>query len=525
QKLENANVELEFQVFNYAKENAHLKATYKNLFDSISVSRVQTETKIDSLQNELQCNIYKNAKLRTQLFKKVSDQKENTLDSSKNTKFAKQPIVEILPKIGETNALSKPITSNYIPKPPVSKGVNNAKVIAPDMFRISPNKVSREAKKVPNTVSTSSRTKPITTSQPSVITKKGMNSNSNGLSSTGLDNTKTRRPQHRSNTKDDRVPSASKSSRIKNKEAEVEEHHRNLLLSKNNKHMSSACNNSKFDSPDVITKVVCAMCKKCLNSVNHDVCLKNSVNGKKSHGRKHKANVSKSETQQKNQPEIKKPKNVGPRERLATSKPRKPRFLLRKHKANVSINETQKEYRPKVSKSKNVRPRESLATPKPRKPRYLLRWSPTGKMFDSAGKLVAPSGDNACTSNALEPKIKRFPNSTSLLGRLSRFVCGASTQWGNILITRVYFVEGLGHNLFSVGQFCDLDLEVAFRRNACFVRNLDGVDLLKDDYSRYTWVHFLRLKDEAPEVIIKFLKRITVLLQSPVIIIRTDNGT
>nr|GEV33067.1 hypothetical protein [Tanacetum cinerariifolium] len=45
------------------------------------------------------------------------------------------------------------------------------------------------------------------------------------------------------------------------------------------------------------------------------------------------------------------------------------------------------------------------------------------------------------------------------------------------------------------------------------------------DYSRYTWVHFLRSKDEAPEVIIKFLKRITVLLQSPVIIIRTDNGT
>nr|GFC66931.1 integrase, catalytic region, zinc finger, CCHC-type, peptidase aspartic, catalytic [Tanacetum cinerariifolium] len=32
-------------------------------------------------------------------------------------------------------------------------------------------------------------------------------------------------------------------------------------------------------------------------------------------------------------------------------------------------------------------------------------------------------------------------------------------QWGNILITRVYFVEGLGHNLFSVGQFCDSDLE------------------------------------------------------------------
>nr|GEZ16054.1 retrovirus-related Pol polyprotein from transposon TNT 1-94 [Tanacetum cinerariifolium] len=49
--------------------------------------------------------------------------------------------------------------------------------------------------------------------------------------------------------------------------------------------------------------------------------------------------------------------------------------------------------------------------------------------------------------------------------------------------------------------------------------------VIVDDYSRYTWVHFLRSKDEAPAVIITFLKRITVLLQSRVIIIRTDNGT
>nr|GEX49970.1 retrovirus-related Pol polyprotein from transposon TNT 1-94 [Tanacetum cinerariifolium] len=210
----------------------------------------------------------------------------------------------------------------------------------------------------------------------------------------------------------------------------------------------------------------------------------------------------------------------------------------------------------------------------------------------------------------------------------------------------VYFVEGLGHNLFSIGKFYDSNLEVAFRRNACFVKNLEGVDLLKgnrttnlytinlhemasassiclmartsstkswlwhqrlshlnfdtindlakndlvtglpkfkyhkehicssceqgkskrashppklvsnsrkrlhllhmdlcgpmriasingkryvlvivDDYSRYTWVQFLRSKDEAPEVIKTFLKRIFILLQSLVIIIRTDKGT
>ncbi|GJX56512.1 retrovirus-related pol polyprotein from transposon TNT 1-94 [Tanacetum coccineum] len=42
---------------------------------------------------------------------------------------------------------------------------------------------------------------------------------------------------------------------------------------------------------------------------------------------------------------------------------------------------------------------------------------------------------------------------------------------GNVTIKRVYYVEGLNHNLFSVGQFCDADLEVAFRIS-CFVRDL-----------------------------------------------------
>ncbi|GJS78647.1 retrovirus-related pol polyprotein from transposon TNT 1-94 [Tanacetum coccineum] len=49
---------------------------------------------------------------------------------------------------------------------------------------------------------------------------------------------------------------------------------------------------------------------------------------------------------------------------------------------------------------------------------------------------------------------------------------------GNVMISRVYYVEGLGHNLFFVGQFCDSNLEVAFRQHTCFIHNLDGVDLL-----------------------------------------------
>nr|GFA07399.1 retrovirus-related Pol polyprotein from transposon TNT 1-94 [Tanacetum cinerariifolium] len=54
---------------------------------------------------------------------------------------------------------------------------------------------------------------------------------------------------------------------------------------------------------------------------------------------------------------------------------------------------------------------------------------------------------------------------------------------GLMTIKKVYYVKGLGHNLFSVGQFCDKGLEVTFRKSTCFVRNEDGVDLLTGDRS------------------------------------------
>ncbi|GJZ27536.1 retrovirus-related pol polyprotein from transposon TNT 1-94, partial [Tanacetum coccineum] len=217
---------------------------------------------------------------------------------------------------------------------------------------------------------------------------------------------------------------------------------------------------------------------------------------------------------------------------------------------------------------------------------------------------------------------------------------------GNVIISRVYYVEGLRHNLFSVGQFCDADPEVAFRKNTCFIRNLEGVDIISgskdtnlytislddmlktspicllskasktkiwlwhrrllhlnfgtlnklakdglargipnfnfqkdhlcsacalrkskksfhqpkdgdtnqeklylfhmdlcgpmrvesinekkyilvivDDYSRFTWVKFMRSKDEAPDAIIKCIKNIQVRLNVTVRNVRTYNGT
>ncbi|GJU61273.1 retrovirus-related pol polyprotein from transposon TNT 1-94 [Tanacetum coccineum] len=293
-------------------------------------------------------------------------------------------------------------------------------------------------------------------------------------------------------------------------------------------------------------------------------------------------------------------------------------------------------------------------------------WKPTGKVFTNIRYIWRPTGrtftivGNACPltritttaevplrkptaleSDTLKPVVQSIRND-----HVAKILGYGDYQIGNVTISRVYYVEGLGHNLFSVGQFCDSNLEVAFRQHTCFIRNLEGVDLLTgsrgnnlytlslgdmmasspicllskasktkswlwhrrlshlnfgainhlarhglvrglpklkfekdhlcsacamgkskkkphkpksedtnqeklyllhmdlcgpmrvasvngkkyilvivDDYSRFTWVKFLRSKDEAPDFIIKFLKMIQLRLKVPVRRIRTDNGT
>nr|GEU50495.1 hypothetical protein [Tanacetum cinerariifolium] len=64
---------------------------------------------------------------------------------------------------------------------------------------------------------------------------------------------------------------------------------------------------------------------------------------------------------------------------------------------------------------------------------------------------------------------------------------------GNTTIRRVYYVECLNHNLFSVGQFCDADLEVALRKSTCFVRDLQGNDLLTGNRGSDLYIISLQL--------------------------------
>ncbi|GJY60182.1 retrovirus-related pol polyprotein from transposon TNT 1-94 [Tanacetum coccineum] len=95
-----------------------------------------------------------------------------------------------------------------------------------------------------------------------------------------------------------------------------------------------------------------------------------------------------------------------------------------------------------------------------------------------------------------------IPSSSSLVmtgtvrignDHIARIIGYGDSQLGNVTISRVYYVEGLRHNLFSVGQFCDADLEVAFQKNTCFIHNLEGVDLLYG--SRDTNLYTISLED------------------------------
>nr|GEZ39690.1 retrovirus-related Pol polyprotein from transposon TNT 1-94 [Tanacetum cinerariifolium] len=315
---------------------------------------------------------------------------------------------------------------------------------------------------------------------------------------------------------------------------------------------------------------------------------------------------------------------------------------------------------PLVPKLRNVCPLTRIATPTivpPREPIPIVNSmdKPVVTLVSSRktkaankkvpNKMEPNNSWGSLSSNVPSPLIAcstvKFRND-----HLAKIMGYGDYQIGNVTISRVYYVEGLGHNLFSVGQFCDSDLEVAFHQHTCFICNLDRVDLLTgsrgnnlytlslqdmmasspiflfskasktkswlwhrrlshlnfgainhlarqglvrgllklkfekdhlcsacamgkstkkthksksedtnqeklyllhmdlcglmraesvnvkkyiliivDDYSRFTWVKFLRSKDETLDFIIKFLKMIQVRLKVPVRRIRTDNGT
>nr|GEW14530.1 integrase, catalytic region, zinc finger, CCHC-type, peptidase aspartic, catalytic [Tanacetum cinerariifolium] len=114
--------------------------------------------------------------------------------------------------------------------------------------------------------------------------------------------------------------------------------------------------------------------------------------------------------------------------------------------------------------------------------------STSGLMVDTAPaiQIVLWYLDSCCSKHItgdiswLRNFLKKFIGTV----RFKNDYFGAIIGYGDYIIddsviSRVYNAEGLGHNQFSVGQFCDSDLKVAFRKHICFIRDLDGVDLIQ----------------------------------------------
>ncbi|GJY86480.1 hypothetical protein Tco_0500506 [Tanacetum coccineum] len=251
------------------------------------------------------------------------------------------------------------------------------------------------------------------------------------------------RPQLKSNRMGDRVmPKNSKG-----KKQEVEDHRRNFKFS-NNKTFVTACNDS-LNAKTSNVKFVCVTCGKCVLNDNHDLCVLHYINGVNSRTR---------------QPIVVPISTREPKQNVNQS-------VATSHKKTVATDSTVKKPRNIIRKiyeqvSKDL---HGCWYPKLLTPRY--KWKPKSPTGNVNTNVSIPLGIASRTANILEHMTPRNDQIAPILGY------GDLVQ-GTITIKRVYYVEGLNHNLFSVGQFCDADLEVSFQKCTCYIRDLKGNDLL-----------------------------------------------
>ncbi|GKB65360.1 retrovirus-related pol polyprotein from transposon TNT 1-94, partial [Tanacetum coccineum] len=357
------------------------------------------------------------------------------------------------------------------------------------------------------------------------------------------------RSQPSGNTKKDKIRQTSSSTQ-KNK---VEAHPRKVKSSLKNKDCvvqpkrTTHVQHSKLNAN---SKLKCVKCNGCMLSDNHDLCVIefiNNVNARK--------------------------KSKSDKKSLETNKKGVYKYWIH----------LETYWKPTALENETPKPVGTLVYL--RKPRKSQTNVPVS--ISKVVQIVLWYLDSGCSKHMTRDRSQLTNFVNKFLGtikfgndHMTKILGYGDYQIGNVTISRVYYVKGLGHNLFSVGQFCDSNLEVAFRQHTCFIQNLEDTVLFRgllklkfekdhlcsacamgkskkklhkpksedtnqeklyllhmdlyvpmhvasingkkyilvfvDDYSRFTWVNFLRSKDEAPDFIIKFLKIIQARLKVPI---------
>ncbi|GJT42166.1 retrovirus-related pol polyprotein from transposon TNT 1-94 [Tanacetum coccineum] len=450
EKLEEENVSLDFTVQSLIKERDNVKLEYQKLFNSIKKTRSQTQTEMDELIAHVSEKTYAYGAIRAEnqnLLFTISELKTRLANVEKgksvNTKFDKtngsQPLLCVTPlhkhviqkktdvqKSKENHVMSKPVTLQT--SPTKQRGVNsNKNVIAPGMYKV------------------------VTTHESQT------NEAKHNLSSTGMNvASSVRRPMNKdSHVKNSVLANSKKPAKKvavyvrKNKQTDITSE--NVISNKESVIDVDVANASKAKT------LLCVSCMQNVLIPCHDNSFENYKLNVRSNVR-----ISLST------------KSRTPKSYDTTYVVRKTRFskestlskcLETTHvvsKTKIDVGSTSKA-NDKVfsSKRRNVQDK-SLSTYMKNKIRTSQIWQ---KWFESKPNVVwslvnpNPNGQN----NQLV-SVKKW------VVKLHTYPCAVSSC-----------VVGLGHSLFSVGQFCDGDLEVAFRSKTCYLRNLEGDDLLTGD--------------------------------------------
>ncbi|GJY38849.1 retrovirus-related pol polyprotein from transposon TNT 1-94 [Tanacetum coccineum] len=686
EEIETINIELDHRVTKLIAENEHLKQTYKQLYDSIKPARVRSKEQCADLTNQVNLKSVEISDLNACLQEKVlvittlKDElrklKGKDLANNEVTHHPSDPEINtepITPKLLNKRSahsayikhtqeeaavlrdLVDHIKANYPLDPTLESACKYTKLIQELLSKISKtcpsinNSGEQLVAVTPmNKVKRVRFTEPVTSSR-NTITKKASTSNlaSNKpmLSSTGVKpSTSASGSQPSGNTKKDKILQTQSSTQMN----KVEAHPRKVKSSlKNKDHVvapkgTAHVQHSKLNAN---SELKCVKCNGCMLSDNHDLCVLDYINNVNARA---KSKSAKKQTKRK----VWKPTG-----KMFTTigyiwRPTGRTFTIVGNACPLTRITTTTEAplrKPVVLDNETSKPAVTLVYS--RKPRNSKTNVPVSK--SKVVQIVLWYLDSGCSKHMTGDRSQLTNFVNKFLGtvkfgndHVAKILGYGDYQIGNVTISRVYYVEGLGHNLFSVGQFCDSNLEVAFRQHTCFIRNLEGVDLLTgsrgnnlytlslgdmmasspicllskasktkswlwhrrlshlnfgainhlarhglvrglpklkfekdhlcsacamgkskkkphkpksedtnqeklyllhmdlcgpmrvasvngkkyilvivDDYSRFTWVKFLRSKDEAPDFIIKFLKMIQLRLKVPVRRIRTDNGT
>ncbi|GJX64668.1 hypothetical protein Tco_0299011 [Tanacetum coccineum] len=254
-----------------------------------------------------------------------------------------------------------------------------------------------------------------------------------------------RRPQLKSTQMKDKV--MTNNSQVKFKRTEIEDHHRISSISNKTKSVTACNDNLKSKTSNV--NVVCATCGKCLVDSEHFACVTKILNDV--NARTKKPNVVPISTR--------KPKSQA--NKSVATPPKKTVAL------ESTIQKSKSYYRilyEKTSKTWKWWIEQQCPSGYKWVPKTKMKWVPKVRN-ENVTKRVSFAIDNASRitnvlklTNTLGSNLSSVPSSSNSIADCSTHPIHYLVQ-GNIMINKVYYVEGLSHNLFSVGQFWDADLE------------------------------------------------------------------